>query len=570
MHGAVRLVAVLSLAALVSSCVADVDLRGGAVPGSGSRAQELSRKSVTIGIQGEPADLGGFAGQRTAGGTGNVLHIMHESLVVQNERGELRPQLAAQLPSVEDGTLRIKADGTMDVTWRLRPNAKWHDGEPFRSADMLFTFDTRKDPTSSRLTRGRPDLMQSASAPDPLTFVVHWSQPFAWATEATALDDPLPEHLLGEDYRARGIQELANSPYFSTEFMGIGPYRLVRWEQGSHMEFGRFDDYHQGRPPFDTVIVRFLGDANTMVAMILAGAVDVLLPDGVTTDGAHGVRQQWEGTGNQVRFDLKESLVHIDIQHRPEVARPASGMTNRTVRQALSHAIDRQTIVEVLSYGLAPVADSWIPPGHVFRSELERSIPEYAYGPARAHELLAQAGWVSGRDGRLIHQQTGERFDTELWAGTPADEKTLNVIADAWKALGVGVHSVIVPPARATDREYAVSFTGGRITGPSAINLYTGRLDSRFIRSAANRWTGTNQGGYSNPRADALMDSLSMAMSPREQIELHRALIQEVLTDVAVIPLYWEVLPVLALKGVKTNKMVGVAATWNFFGWDRE
>ena len=86
------------------------------------------------------------------------------------------------------------------------------------------------------------------------------------------------------------------------------------------MSFTRFDEYYQARPPLDRVLVRFLGDANTMVAAILAGSVDILLPDGVELDAAVEVQRRWEGTGNEVRFDLSDSFRQLEIQFRPEFA----------------------------------------------------------------------------------------------------------------------------------------------------------------------------------------------------------------------------------------------------------
>jgi ABC-type transport system substrate-binding protein len=86
------------------------------------------------------------------------------------------------------------------------------------------------------------------------------------------------------------------------------------------MVFTRFDAYHQGRPPLDRVVVRFLGDQNTMIANILSGTVDLLLPDGVGLEAAAEVQQRWAGTGHQVRFDVLESPWQVEIQRRPDVA----------------------------------------------------------------------------------------------------------------------------------------------------------------------------------------------------------------------------------------------------------
>jgi peptide/nickel transport system substrate-binding protein len=527
--------------------------------------------TITIGIQREPNDIaGGFAGSQAFGGAFNVKPVIHDSLVVQNERGEFQPQLAQELISVDRGTWRVNPDGTMDVTWKLRPGIKWHDGTPFTSEDIAFAVTVRKDPELPTNIQGRPDLITGVSVVDPLTLIVHWSVPYAYADQAQALE-PLPKHLLGDLFQS-DKSGFANSSRFTTEFIGLGPYRLVKWERGVLLQGARFDDYYQGRPPFDTVTVKVLGDPNTMVANILSGVVDVLLPDGVDIDAALEVRQRWVGTGNEVRFDPVESLMHVEIQHRVEVARPTDTFTNRTVRQALFYATDRQAVAETAVNGLAPVADSWFTPNDALRPQLESSIPQYPHDPNRALALLSQAGWTRDADGALVHQARGDRFATELWGsqGSNAQDKVVNVIASEWKALGIDLRLNFIPAARAGDREYAASYTGGLVLSPPSSEFYQDRLHSKFIRSAATNWVGKNRGGYSNPIADSIVDQLAVTIDPRQRVVLHRQLLQEMLTDVALIPLYWEVAPVLAVKGVQTHRMAGTNATWNFIGWNRD
>ena len=123
----------------------------------------------------------------------------------------------------------------------------------------------------------------------------------------------------------------------------------------------RFDDYYQGRPPFDRSSVRFrLAIRIRMVANILSGTVDMLLPEGVSLETALDVQQRWAGTGNEVRFDLPTRRCASSIQYRQRW-RGRERVSPTAVRQALYHAIDRQMLAESSPSGLAPAADSWIP-----------------------------------------------------------------------------------------------------------------------------------------------------------------------------------------------------------------
>ena len=564
-----RFTAPVAIALLVVACGPSARPEQSTAGQTGQGARPAVPKTLTIAIADEPEDMLGLNGSR--GGFKHVGPIAHDRLVYQDDVGDLHAMLATDVISVDKGTWRANPDGTMDTIWTLRPGVKWHDGAPFTSDDLLFAFTVRKDPGAGILLQesGRLDLMESATAPDPLTFVVRWSSLYAQASLGDGLP-PLPRHLLEPVYESSKANFI-NDPRLLDEFVGLGPYRLAKWERGSHMEFARFDDYYQGRPPFDSVTVRFRMEPPTQVANILAGAVDVLLPEGVSLDTALEVKQRWEGTGNEVRFDLRPSVRMVDVQLKPEVARPSNGFVDPTVRHAFYHAIDRQMLAESLTSGLAPVADSWIPPNERVRPALQDYIPQYPYDPARSLQMLASVGWVRGGDGTLTHTSTGERFETEIQTPAGAEaEKEMAIIADFWKA--IGAQTTLNPrPRSVTDLETVAKFPGALMNGPRAVQISWGQYyHSRNIASPANRWAGPNRPGYSNPRVDALLDQLTATLDPRQQIPVHGQLLQELLGDAPIMPLYWQMDSLLAVKGVKSHKTAGNIATWNFFDWDRQ
>lgn len=206
-------------------------------------------KTLTVGVQREPTDLGiqfGLGTSNSAGGAGSVKLMAHDKLAIEKELDSWRPQLAVELPSVAAGTWVLHPDGTMDTTWRIHPNIRWHDGQPFTAGDLMFSFKVFMDPD---LPIGRPSraFTQSASAPDPYTFVIRWSGTFVDADQGD-IGAIRPKHVLDELY-TRSREEFTNSPWFTTEFVGLGPYRLAHWEQGAYLELVRFDAYYMGRPP---------------------------------------------------------------------------------------------------------------------------------------------------------------------------------------------------------------------------------------------------------------------------------------------------------------------------------
>lgn len=543
----------------------------GAVPGQVGQAQQSAAhpKILTVSVQKEPQSFGGFVGasSATAGGASNVERMLQDGLAAEVELDTYAPRMAGELPSLEKGTWRVNPDGTMETTWRLRPNVKWHDGQPFTSDDLVFAFGMRRDPEMARTPTADERLQSASSALDPSTYVVAWSETYVRANAITS--GGLPRHLLGE-LAQRDKEAFRNSTYFTTDFVSTGPYRLIRWDQGSQFELARFDDYYRGRASFDQIFIRIIGDPNTMVASILAGQVDVVLPVGVDLAAALELKQRWAGTGNQVRADNSGRLRHLEFQFRPQYAHPSEVATSRAVRQALLQAVDREAMVEVMTQGLAPTADSWYPPTYGSRQELELSIPQFSYDPARARQLLADAGWAPGPDGPLVHQASNDRLEIEIWgnAGFGA-EKEMNVVGDGWKAIGAQPVYSIIPAARIGDREYESTHPGVLITNPSGSVFEENRLHSREVTSPANRWTGKNRGGYVNPKVDTLLDGLLTTIDSKERLSLQRQLLVEQMGDVALAPLYWEVLPILMVQGVTGPKQVRNEATGNVFEWDK-
>jgi peptide/nickel transport system substrate-binding protein len=218
---------------------------------------------------------------------------------------------------------------------------------------------------------------------------------------------------------------------------------------------------------------------------------------------------------------------------------------------------------------MAPIADSWAVPNSALRAAVEPSIPQYPYDPGRAQQLLAAAGWMRGADGTLVNSASGDRFETELRVAQADEQKLMSAVASHWKDVGAQVEEIVVPPARASDREYGATYAGGLFSTGSLDILLSGRAHTREIRSAANRWTGRNRSGYSNPRLDALVDRAAVTIAPAERTAVLAELVQVHMGDLVVMPLLWNVHPILQLKGVKTHAATSSTTTWNFVEFDK-
>lgn len=496
--------------------------------------------------------------------------MVHDRLVEDDGR----TARLAEPVSPGQGTWRINPDGTMDTSWRLNPKARWHDGTSFTAGDVLFAFEASKDPQSTPPDGNAQRLMVAASAPDPTTVVIHWSEVYVNANRGLNLT-PLPRHLLEDVYRA-DREAFFNSPRLNTEFVGLGPFGMSRWEPGAFIEFTAFEDYYLGRPKLDRVILRFIPDPNTLIANILSDNLDVVLANAIDTDLglAAEVEQRWLGTTNRVIYQTGGGVNRMEIQLRPEFALPKNGLPNRTVRQAMYHAADRATFNEIVNLNKVEIADSWFPRNDPLRPKVESALPQYPFDLARAQRLLADAGWTRGADGALVHGTSGERFEIALHGpvGTKT-EKSLNVIAEGWKSVGMQITFNIIPNSIYNDLDYRSHLSGSGLSSVAADGFYGGRgyIHSRFISSPANRWTGANRSGYSNPKVDAIIDKLAVTIDEAERVPLHRELLTEAWTDVPFIPLNFGASPTMHLGRVKGIPASGDGSvTVNIHEWTVE
>jgi ABC-type transport system substrate-binding protein len=131
------------------------------------------------------------------------------------------PQLAVEQISADRGTWTVNPDNTMDTTWRIHPNIKWHDGALFTSADLAFAFTVYKESGIPTRIASQLRLMQTVAAADPLTLTIHWTNPYAFADQALGLE-PMPKHLLEEAWLNDKAGLLSNAA-LQAGFVGLGP-----------------------------------------------------------------------------------------------------------------------------------------------------------------------------------------------------------------------------------------------------------------------------------------------------------------------------------------------------------
>src|SRR5262249_20331039 len=151
---------------------------------------------------------------------------------------------AEEVPTLENGRWTLLPDGRMEMTWQIRSGARWHDGRQLTADDFTFTAEVGADRDVAIRRDLAYEFVQTVAAPDAQTVVVTWKQPYIQADQLFSAFI-LPRHLLESAYR----QDKANFPqlpYWTTEFVGSGPFRPVEWSGGSYVSLRAFDGYALG------------------------------------------------------------------------------------------------------------------------------------------------------------------------------------------------------------------------------------------------------------------------------------------------------------------------------------
>ena len=551
---------------------------GGQAPAAEApRPAAPSTKRVTVGILEEPKGwLAWTAGTTTAGGGHQPRWLLTRSLTIADDKGRIQPVLAASLPTLEQGDWVVNPDGTMEQTWKIRPNARWHDGQALTAEDFVlgWQIETHPDlPSGNSLSKA---YISAATAPDPQTLILRFkgTSPLA----RIHLFDPAPRHILGDVLAAGDTDRFMSHEYWTNGYVGAGPFRLVTWQPGAFLELGAFADYVEGRPKLDTVIVRFLGDPNTLLANVLSGEVEIALPDGLSVETAAELKRGWAapGTGNNAVLFVDGRMYRMEFQYRPEYAKPAAARDSR-VRKAFYHTIDKEGVNAVEVAGLGKLADSWIPPDDPRYPRFRGVIPPWSRDVPLAQRILDDAGWRKGSDGVLMHSSTGERMETEIRVTAGQGHvQAMAVMADGWRQVGAVVNEVAIPPAQVNNNEYRSTFPFTGLTGHTATLLWESShfLCSRAAR-AETRWSG-NRNGTCVLGADTLIERLDVTIDENQRTELQMDIMRLVLfEDFAQLPIWWQVTPIVFAKGITgPGEMTAGPYTeprnpWNAHLWDR-
>jgi peptide/nickel transport system substrate-binding protein len=555
-----------------STTVAPASVGGG--PGG-----PAASKTLYMAMQGEPDALILYG--RPAGSTTPYLErwfMFHANLTMYSPQGDVIPHAARKVPSVQDGDWKLLPDGSMEVTWRIRADIFWHDGTPLTAEDFVFGFDVVRDPRLSVLALGELRSVSSVSAPDDHTLVVTWRQASIYGN-VNAFDGvpPLPRHLIRDLYIAGDMAAFENNPIWTTQWVGVGPYRLTEWMPGTHIDAAAFDQYFMGRPKIDRVVIRHLGDVNIMMAHVLSGTVDVApLASMLKPDQIVEIRRSWASTDGGQAYTYPNAIRTLWIQWRDPAA---PWVQDLRVRQAMMHSLNRDSLNDALQFGLTTIAHYYVmPEDPIHQLAEQRQLPRYGYDAVRAERLFAEAGWTRGAD-RLLRNSAGQTITFEccrLADADPNDIRESQALVGELQAAGFQArHPIPTPSGQLTaedERRLGHAYQGGyaspfRFSTREGFAIFTPGL----IATQENRWQGQNRGGWTTPAYQDLFTKAVSTFDPAERQEPLFQMTKMIAEELPVLPIYYNPLGIAIRKGVDGPGPVSIlqlGTTWNIHTWD--
>lgn len=453
------------------------------------------------------------------------------------------PVLAEALPTVNSTGWAMFPDGRMETTHRLRPNLRWHDGTALVADDFRFGWRALQVLVASGAANPSTllKMIDDVVAPDPRTVVIRWSGPYGDAYIPQLY--PRPRHILEAALDTGTPEAFASHPYWFGEHIGAGPYRMDRWEPASFIEASAFDDFVLGRPKVDRVRVTWSSDPNATLARLLAGDAHITVDDALQFQQALTLKREWkEGaplilSPNRLRYSA--------FQARPDYVDPRS-MLDVRVRQAITHAVDRKTLADAMLEGEGMVAESPVPPTVSYNADVDRVITKYPYDPRRAELLMTEVGYVKGGDGFFSSPSLG-RFSPKVSGTAEGQEgQETTILVDLMRQSGIDAQLSLIPAAQrdASDELKAtypaMSINNATLSDDPGLNKFY----SPIVAAPANRWSGSNKSGYSNPEYDRLYDAWLAAVDPRERERIVVQTTKFISEELPMLPLYFNYLVV--------------------------
>lgn len=416
------------------------------------------------------------------------------------------------------------AGDSLEITWHLRRDVRWHDGVPTTAEDVAFTLERGLDPGT-----GFPNLATLSYYRAPAEVVdsftvrmrLHRFSEFMDIWYQTPI---MPKHIL------QGVspEQLIQHPFGVSQPVGNGPFRHVRRVPGQEWIFEANPDFPEalgGRPYLDRVVWRYIPEMTTLLSELLTGRIDVYVRPNPNQAPRILAAQGIEFVEHPFR-----QWVYFAFNTRRPLFQDAR------VRRAMAMAVDREQIVEALLYGYAEVGRGTATPGDWMydADDPQQFLP---YDTVAARRLLQEAGWSRAPDGVLRDTDGNQfRFTAITNHGNDIRRDILEIMQAQLRPLGI-----VLTPRLIEWNTMVATLQDPRRDFDAVVSSWVGyfRKDDTDILHSRNLDRPYQYVGYSNPRIDQLLDTLALTIDRDAARPLWREYQRLIVQEAPYIPIYY-------------------------------
>lgn len=507
--------------------------------------------------------------------------LVIEPLARYDEKGNLVPYLAQEVPTLENGGV---SDDLKSITWKLKEGLKWSDGTPLTSADVKFTWEycTAEGGGCAQIEKYL-DVV-SVDTPDDLTVVVNFgvAKPFPYGPFVGG-QAPIIQAAQFADCLGAKAPECTEANFNP---IGTGPFRVSEFRPNDVISLEANPNYRDpAKPAFATATFKGGGDAAAAARSVFeTGEFDYAWNLQLAPDVLASMQEAGKGTllssfgtlVERIMINLSDPSADLGAE-RATIAHPHPFLSDKAVRQALSMAIDRKLLVEIGYGDSGKLTCNVLPAPEIYASTANDAC--LVQDIAGANALLDEAGWAKGADG--VRAKDGVRLSMLYQTSTNAVRQDFQaLIKQWWSEIGVETElknidaSVFFggdPGSPDTFQKffadvemYANNFDG---TDPEA---YMSNWSCKQIPSPETQWQGNNMPRFCSEEYEALIAEMAKTGALEERARLAKAMNDMLMQEYVILPLVYR-----GRVSARANTLGGVimnswdSELWNAADWHR-